>query len=86
MADDYSNVDALTAQCRKVSVPALSDTVDLAKVPKALWVTGTGNIVGIAADDTTAQTYAVTAGMVFDFVRFKRILATGTTATLLAGY
>jgi len=86
MVDAWSNVDSLTAQCRKVSAPALSDTVDLVDIPKSLWVTGAGNIIGIPVDGAASVTFAVAAGTVFNFVRFKRIFATGTTATLLAGY
>ena len=87
MADAYANVDALTAQCRGALPVTPSDSTDLTNIPKALYVTVAGNISVDPVDGlSTAVIFPVTAGQTFDFVRVKRIRATGTTATVIAGY
>jgi hypothetical protein len=66
-------------------VVALSDTVDLTRVAKALYVGGSGNIVLIAEDSDTALTFSnVPSGYILP-VRVRRILLTGTTATNILG-
>ncbi|CAB4152929.1 hypothetical protein UFOVP616_36 [uncultured Caudovirales phage] len=63
----------------------LSDTVDLTRVAKALYVGGGGNIVLIGEDSDTALTFAnVPSGYILP-VRVRRILLTGTTAANILG-
>jgi hypothetical protein len=57
-----------------------SDTVDLARLPKGLYISGAGNVVCQNIDGTSATFTAVPAGTVLP-IRAKRVLATGTTAT-----
>lgn len=61
-----------------------SDTVDLPTRPRAIYCKTDGNAV---LQDTGGVnvTYTVTAGQVLD-LRATRVLATGTTATLVAWY
>ncbi|MFL6728107.1 MAG: hypothetical protein ACJ8FS_16570 [Sphingomicrobium sp.] len=89
--DDFANTDSVTSQGRVIRTPpANSDTVDLLKYPKALWIIAAGNLAVTAVDgnldnagaaDATSRLFAVAAGTVFDVVRVKRIWSTGTTAT-----
>lgn len=59
-----------------------SDTVDLTRFGRALWITAAGNVVIQATEDADSekQTYAVTEGL-WVFVEIKRIWSTNTTAT-----
>ena len=61
-----------------------SDSVDLATRPRALYVNVDGT-VAIQDKLGTNITYNVTAGQVIPF-RGTRVLATGTTATVVAWY
>lgn len=84
---DYHKGKATTAASppRKAIAVAQSDTVDLAEVPKSLWIGGAGDLAVILADMTTSVIYGVSVGP-FDRA-VKRVLVTGTTATkLLAEY
>jgi hypothetical protein len=64
---------------------ALSDTVDLTRVAKALYVGGAGNIALIAEDSNTTVTFTnVPSGYILP-VRVRRILVTNTTATNILG-
>lgn len=66
-------------------VVALSDTVDLTRVAKALYVGGAGSIALIAEDSDTTVTFSnVPSGYILP-VRVRRILVTGTTATNILG-
>jgi hypothetical protein len=58
-----------------------SDTIDLADVPRAIYCNVAGNAV-IRDKYGTDVTYALNAGQVLPF-RGVRVLATGTTATLI---
>jgi hypothetical protein len=77
---------------RKLKAVTPDDANDLPAVPKALYVTVTGNLKVTAVDgnedaagaDLGPVTFAVTAGQIFDFVIVGRVWATGTTATVLA--
>lgn len=89
----YAREISLLTQGRRVRQIATSDTVDLKDVPKALYITGTGNLCVEPVDGyedssgstlTGGVTFAVTAGDTFDKVRVRRIYATGTTATAVA--
>ena len=61
-----------------------SDSVDLATRPRALYVNAEGT-VAIQDKLGTDITYNVTAGQIIPF-RGTRILATGTTATVVGWY
>jgi hypothetical protein len=73
------------ASSQKVVTP--SDTDDLpGGACKALEVIATGDVVCLAENDDAAVTRtAVAAGTVIE-VRVRRVLSTGTTATLVALY
>lgn len=68
----------VTAQPCKWVTATLSDTADLAKVPKALWVDGAG-VLRIAGSDGHPENFTVAAGLVP--LSPTRIFSTGTTAT-----
>jgi hypothetical protein len=59
-----------------------SDTVEFARVSRAIYVGGTGDVVAIMADDTSLTFSAVPAGTLLP-IRCKRIAGTSTTATLM---
>ena len=61
-----------------------NDGVDLATVPRALYVNVAGTLV-LHDKSGTAITYNVTAGQVLP-LRVRRVLATGTTATVVGWY
>lgn len=60
-----------------------SDSTDLAVGARALYVGGTGDITGITRGGATVTFKNVAVG-IFP-VSFRRILATGTTATFIIG-
>lgn len=78
--------DTVIAPCRSWSMITPSDTTDLTTVPKAIYVGGTGDVTMIGVDAPSGATgvawKAVPAASVLP-VRPRRVLATGTTATLL---
>lgn len=57
-----------------------ADGSDLPQVGRALWVGGSGNVVGVLADTASVTIYNVQAGTLLP-LRFKRIHSTNTTAT-----
>lgn len=80
--------DAVWAQARRVATITPSDSANLALVPKALWISADGTISVIGADDDTNTAVALgslTAGTVVP-IRCKRVMSTGTTATVLGLY
>lgn len=86
MADKFANINDLGSQCRAALAVTPSDSVDLTDVPKALYIGVGGNISVDPVDGPgTAVIFPVVAGQVFDFVRVKRVRATGTTATSIVG-
>lgn len=68
------------------------DANDLPIIPKALFVTVSGNLAIRAVDGNFdangnavgAIVFAVVAGQIFDLVQVGRVFATNTTATVLA--
>ena len=58
-----------------------SDTVDLPRLPKALYVTGDGDL-SLQDREGNVLLYPVSAGQVLPF-RPVRVRATGTTATVI---
>jgi hypothetical protein len=86
MADQFSNINNLADPGRKMYAIAPADGADLTNVPKALYITGAGNISIDPVDGPgTALVVGVPANYVFDLVRVKRVRATGTTATGIFG-
>ena len=72
-----------TASAGSAEAVTPDDGVDLPKGCRALYVGGAGNLVVIFDKDTSSVTLTgVTAGSVLP-VRIKRVLATGTTATVI---
>lgn len=59
-----------------------SDTVDLPKVSKALWIGGAGNVNVILADGATVLLSGIPAGTLLP-LQASRVLSTDTTATLI---
>ena len=64
-----------------------SDTVDISPQVSKIWVGGAGNISFVLAKDgdTEIVTVAVVVGQILEGLRIRRVMATGTTATLLKG-
>ena len=80
--------DSVSGPCRHWTTITPSDSTDLTTVPKAIYVGGGGDItmIGIAAPATATgvKWSAIPAASLLP-VRPRRILATGTTATLIVG-
>ena len=86
-ADQFPDSDVSSA-CRRWDVIAPSDTVDLVRLPKAIYVGGAGDIKMIGVDAAANATGVVWVGVPAASmlpVRPRRILATGTSATNLLG-
>lgn len=86
-ADDAyrDRVNGINAPVRHAVSVTPSDTVDIASVPRALWVGDDGDIAVILADDTASVIIKNASGLVPLMV--KRVLVTGTTASsILALY
>jgi len=80
--------DSVQGPCRRWAAIAPSDSADLVEVPKALYVGGAGNITMIGIDAPVGATGAVWSNVPAASilpVRPRRVLATGTTATLILG-
>lgn len=71
---------ALTAPADDIFAITPSDTADLATIPKSLVVTVAGNLAVRGTGGTTV-TFPVTAGQIVP-LRARRVMATGTTATV----
>lgn len=70
----------------KAAVVTPSDTVNIPGGPAlGLYVGGTGNVVVVNNDDTTALFTAVPAGTILPLV-VKRVNTTSTTATLIVAF
>lgn len=59
-----------------------SDSIDLTKVPRALYVGGSGNLNVDMPDGSTVQFNGVLGGSILP-VRVKRVRSTNTTATYI---
>lgn len=71
--------------CRKVYAVTPSDSAELTEVCRVLYAAGAGNVVLVTAAGDQI-TLAVAAGGVIDWVQFKQVRSTSTTATgILAG-
>ena len=84
MADlfKYMTGERLKAPYTKAVAVTPSDTVEIS-VSRGLYIGTGGQINAILADDTDAVVFMVSDRQVLDLMRFKRILATNTTATNL---
>lgn len=61
-----------------------SDSVDFTKVPRAIYVGVTGNVVMVNMDNTTVTWVGCPAGLIIPCVA-RRINSTSTTASSLVG-
>ena len=78
--------DPITASARSIAAVTPSDNTDLPRVTKALWIAASGTLSVIAVDDSAAVSLGtIPAGTLLP-VRARRVLATGTTATVVALY
>ena len=85
MSDKFGqNADSVFAPARNIFSVTPSDSVDLPFLPKAVYIGGAGNITFLAADNSVPVTLPVLAGAILPW-RLRRIFATGTTATGIAG-
>ena len=86
MADDtFSNVSTgMDAPARRHFAITPSDAADLAILPRALKVTVAGNVAVRDAGNVDII-YPVVAGEILP-IRAVRVLATGTTATVVGWY
>lgn len=82
-----ASTNALLKQPTNFLAVTPSDTTDTSKTATlGLWVGGAGNVAVIGLYDTVAVTFAGVAAGTYLPGQYKRILATGTTATLLVSY
>ena len=77
--------DSPVSSAREAFAVIPSDSIELARLPKALSIGGAGNIVIRAVDSGADVTIAVTAGQLLP-VRAQYVRATGTTATGIVGF
>lgn len=61
-----------------------NDNVDLVAYPRAIWVGGAGNLALVTTGGNTVTLQGIVAGTLLP-IRAKKVLSTGTTATLLVG-
>lgn len=77
--------DHAFAPARRLAAVTPSDTADLQPGPaKALWIAAAGTLSVIAADDSAAVALGSLGAGTLVPVRAKRIMATGTSATVVA--
>ena len=79
------NQIAATAPATRLVAVTPSNTVDLADVARALYVAVSGNVAIVARDDAdnVGNILPVTAGQTLPIMT-RRVLSTGTTATVVA--
>ena len=73
-------VDLTNLPSTGYAVITKSDTVNLARPCRGIYVGGTGNLVAVMLDDTTCLFSTIPAGTVLPIVA-KRVNSTDTTAT-----
>lgn len=82
MADRFSNyASGLSSPATRHHAITPSDTVDLPTRPRALYCTGAGT-ASVMDEAGTSLTYTLEVGDRLEF-RATRVMATGTTATLV---
>ena len=80
--------DTVNAPCRRWSAIVPSDSTDLAELPKAVYVGGGGDLTMIGVDapaEASGVAWSNVPSASILPVRPRRVLATGTTATLIVG-
>jgi hypothetical protein len=83
MTDVYENyAPGLTSPADNAAELTPSDSTNLTTFSRALWVGGAGNLCVTMIGGQTVTFSNVAAGT-FLPIRVKRVLATGTTATLI---
>jgi len=88
MLSDKTRINSTDPIRRTVTVTP-SDDNDIELSPaQGLLVTAAGDVVFVCADDADDNTTTITGCQVGDFINFavRRVLATGTTATVKACY
>jgi hypothetical protein len=75
---DAPGIGAIDASAQK------SDTVDLTRQCRALYVGADGNVTVVMKDGTSATFVGVTAGTLLP-IEVRRLMNTGTTATSIVG-
>lgn len=84
MADRFqSNAEGPSSPPQRAATVTPNDSEDLPDVTKGIHCSAAGDLVAIFADDSSAVTLTLLAGTTYRY-RLRRILATGTTATVVA--
>lgn len=85
MSDQYAGINPLTGSAFQAAAITPSDSAELVRMTKGLYVGGAGNLNLLLAGDTTPVVFVgVAAGTVLP-VRVAKVMATNTTATNLVG-
>jgi len=85
MADTFASFgDAPIAPARHLAAVTPSDDDDLAAIPKALWIAVAGTLSVMAVGDDAAVALGELPAGTLVPVRARRVMATGTTATVVA--
>lgn len=83
MSDAYAGTNPLTGSAFQAAAITPSDSTELVKMTKGLYVGGSGDVKVLLAGDTVPVTFSsVTAGTILP-IRVARVYATGTTAILM---
>lgn len=80
MTDRYESKAGLSNPAVGIASVTPDDDTDLAEVPRAIMVTGEGDVAVTMLDGSTGTLPGLIPGQVYQF-RVTRIAATGTTAT-----
>ena len=84
--DDYSAIlGTLESPARRAVAIVPSDTEDLGRITRSLYVGGVGDLSVILVDDGAAVLFVAVPAGSFLPIRASRVRATGTTATNLVG-
>jgi hypothetical protein len=81
--DDFASAsEGLHSPYRHAAVLTKSDTDELTKVSRALYIGGTGHINVVTVGGETVLISSLPAGTILP-IRIKQLLSTSTTATLV---
>ena len=84
MADRFStNAESPSSPPQRAATVTPNDSEDLPDVTKGIHCNAAGDLVAIFKGDDTAVTLNLLAGRTYRY-RLRRVLATGTTATVVA--
>lgn len=89
MSDAFGSFgDAPDFPAREFVAVTPNDSADLARIPKALWISAAGTLSVIGAGTAANSATALGSLSVGTLVpgRVRRVMATGTTATVIALY